>query len=74
MEDAIRKPSLVKDAVRRPSFVGTMKTVLAGVAGIRRKSDHEGAAIKPLHLAVAAIIFVLLFIFTLLTVVRIVLS
>ena len=52
----------------------TIKTVLSGFMGIRRKLDHERAPLKPMHLIVTAIIFVLLFIFTLLTIVRIVLS
>lgn len=50
----------------------TLRTVLAGAIGIRRKADHESAPINPLHLAVAALAFVLLFIFTLVAVVRIV--
>ncbi|MEO8143669.1 MAG: DUF2970 domain-containing protein [Betaproteobacteria bacterium] len=62
------------DAVRKPSFLDTVKTVLAGAIGVRRKDAHERAALKPLHLVVAALIFVVLFIFTLLTIVRIVLS
>jgi hypothetical protein len=52
----------------------TVKTVLWGALGIRRRQDHERAPIKPLHLAVAAVLFVVLFISTLLTVVRIVTS
>ena len=60
-------------AVHKASFLATLKTVLAGAIGIRRKADHESAPLKPAHLIVAAIIFVLLFIFTLLTVVKIVL-
>jgi hypothetical protein len=51
-----------------------VKTVFAGAIGVRRKSDHERASIRPLHLVIAAVIFALLFIFTLLTIVRIVLS
>ena len=61
-------------AVQKPSFFATLKTVLAAAIGIRRKADHESAPLKPAHLIVAAIIFVLLFIFTLLTIVKIVLS
>jgi len=64
----------VEIAVRKASFFDTVKTVLAGVIGVRRKSDHESASIRPLHLVIAAMIFALLFIFTLLTIVRIVLS
>ena len=74
MEVAARKASLVKDAVRRPAFFDTVKTVLWGAIGIRRKSGHERVPLNPLHLVIAAVIFVLLFIFTLLTVVKIVLG
>jgi hypothetical protein len=59
---------------QKASFLDTMKTVLAGAVGIRRKADHERATINPVHLVIAAVIFVVLFIFTLLTIVRIVLS
>jgi hypothetical protein len=60
--------------VQKPSFLATVKTVLAGAIGIRRKADHESAPLKPAHLIIAAIMFVLLFISTLLTIVKIVLS
>jgi hypothetical protein len=60
--------------MRKPNFFDTMKTVLAGAIGIRRKDDHERVPINPLHLVVAAVIFAVLFIFTLLTIVKIVLS
>jgi len=52
----------------------TIKTVLSGFIGIRRKADHERAPLKPVHIVITAVIFVLLFIFTLLAIVRIVLS
>lgn len=61
-------------AAQKTSFIETVKTVLAGAIGVRRRSDHERAPLNPVHLAVAAVLFVVLFIFTLLTVVRIVLS
>jgi len=61
-------------ALRMSSFLDTVKTVLAGAIGIRRKDDHERAPLNPLHLVVAALIFVVLFITTLLTIVTIVLS
>jgi Protein of unknown function (DUF2970) len=61
-------------AVRKASFLDTMKTVLAGAIGVRRKSDHERVPLNPVHLVVAAVIFAVLFIFTLLTIVKIVLS
>ena len=50
----------------------TVKTVLWGMLGIRRKADHEKAAVNPVHLAITAVIFVVLFILTLVTIVRIV--
>ena len=64
----------MEGAVHKPSFVDTVKTVLAGALGVRRKSDHERAPLNSLHLVAAAVIFVVLFIFTLLTVVKIVLG
>ncbi len=60
--------------MQKGSFMATVKTVLAGAIGIRRKADHESAPLKPAHLVIAAVIFVVLFIFTLLTIVKIVLS
>ena len=64
----------MENVVNKASFLDTVKTVLAGAIGIRRKADHERAPLNPVHLAIAAVIFVVLFIFTLLTIVRIVLS
>ncbi len=64
----------MEDVLRKASFLDTVKTVLAGAVGVRRRSDHERAPVNPLHLAIAAVIFVVLFIITLLTIVRIVLS
>jgi len=52
----------------------TVKTVLAGFLGVRRKADHESAPVNPIHLIAAAVLFVILFIATILTVVRIVTS
>jgi hypothetical protein len=64
----------MEDVMRKASFLDTVKTVLAGAIGIRRKEDHERAPLNPVHLVIAAVLFVLLFIFTLLTIVKIVLS
>jgi hypothetical protein len=52
----------------------TVKTVLWGAIGIRRKSAHEEAKIDPLHLVFAAIVAVVLFVLTLVTIVRVVTS
>ena len=62
------------DAPRSAGLLDVARTVLYGLVGIRRKSDHEGARIRPLQVIVAAIVLVALFIFTLITIVRIVLS
>jgi cell division protein FtsB len=48
--------------------------VFAGAIGVRRKTDHERAPLNPLHLVIAAVVFAALFIFTLLTIVKLVLS
>jgi len=61
-------------ATRRASFVDTVKTVLAGAIGIRRKADHERAPLNPVHLVIAGVLFAVLFVFTLLAIVKIVLS
>ena len=61
-------------ALPKPTFLDTVKTVLWGAIGIRRKAGHERAQLNPVHLVVAAVLFVVLFIFTLLTIVKIVLS
>ena len=58
----------------KASFLDTVKTVLWGAIGIRRKSAHEQAKINPVHVIVLGIIFAVLFIFTLRTIVRIVTS
>ena len=55
-------------------MMAAAKTVLYGLIGIRRKADHEVMQVKPLQVIVAAVVLVALFIFTLLTIVRIVLS
>jgi hypothetical protein len=74
MEAIAQEPPVQDDDRKRTSFVDTVKTVLAGAFGVRRRADHERAPMNPLHLAIAAVIFVVLFILTLLTIVKIVLS
>lgn len=59
-------------ALKAGAFAEAVKTVLAGAIGIRRRADHERAPLRPLHVIAAALVFVALFIFTLITVVRIV--
>ena len=61
-------------AAKPASILDVVKTVLAGAIGIRRRSDHERAPVKPVHIIIAGIVFAVLFIVALLTVVKIVLS
>jgi hypothetical protein len=51
-----------------------VKTVLYGAIGIRRKADHERTPVRPAHVVVAAIVFVVLFIVAIRTVVHFVTS
>ena len=62
------------ESVMKASFLDTVKTILWGAIGIRRKSAHEQAKINPVHVIIMGIVFVVLFIFALRTVVRIVVS
>lgn len=61
-------------AIHKASFLDTVKTVLAGAIGVRRKADHERAPLNPVHLIIAGVLFAVLFVFSLLTIVKIVLS
>ncbi|HZQ72524.1 MAG TPA: DUF2970 domain-containing protein [Burkholderiales bacterium] len=58
--------------MKEASFLDTVKTVLSGFIGIRRRSAHEDAKIKPAHVIVAGVIGAALFVLTLVTIVRIV--
>ena len=60
--------------MKRASFLDTVKTVLFGAIGNRRRDAHDKLQLNPVHLIIAAIVFVVLFIFTLRTIVRIVVS
>jgi Protein of unknown function (DUF2970) len=48
----------------------TLKAVLWGFIGVRRKSAHEQAQLNPVHVIITAVLFVILFILTLLTIVH----
>jgi len=51
-----------------------VKTVLSGLIGVRRKADHEKAPLNPVHVIVIAVLSVILFIATILSIVRVVTS
>ena len=52
----------------------TIRTVLFGFLGVRRKSEHEKAELNPLHVVFAGVTLAILFILTLVTIVKIVTS
>ena len=60
--------------MKRASFLDTVKTVLFGFIGVRKRSDHERAQLNPVHVIIVALLFVVLFIFTIRTIVRLVVS
>lgn len=60
--------------MKRASFLDTVKTVLFGAIGVRKRAEHEKLQFNPLHIIITAILFVVLFIFTIRTIVRIVVS
>ena len=64
----------MEQAVKHASFFDAVKTVLSGAVGIRRKSAHEQAKINPVHIVIAAVAFVAIFILAIVTLVRIVTS
>jgi DUF2970 family protein len=65
---------VLESPMKFASFLDSVKTVLAGFVGVRRKDAHESARLRPVHIVVTAIIFVVLFILTLRTIVAIVTS
>ena len=50
----------------------TLKTVLFGLIGVRRKADHERAELNPVHVVIAGVTLAAMFVLTLITIVRIV--
>lgn len=62
----------METALRKATFLDTLKTVLSGFVGVRRKADHERVQLNPVHIVIAAVALVAIFIFTLITIVRIV--
>ena len=60
----------------KPSFLYSLKAVLWSFVGLRRKSDFDKDEVKlnPLHVILAGLLAVLLFIGMLVTVVKLVVS
>jgi hypothetical protein len=61
---------------RKASFFATMKAVFWSFFGVRRKSDYEkdAAQLNPVHVLIAGVIGALIFIATLIVIVRIVVA
>jgi len=60
--------------MKRASFLDTVKTVIFGFIGVRKRADHERAKLNPVHLIIVAVLFVVILIFTIRTIVGIVVS
>ena len=56
----------------KASFLDTVKTVLAGFIGVRKRADAERVKLNPVHVIVIAIIGVVLFVLTIRTIVGLV--
>lgn len=57
---------------RKGSLVGTVKAVLWGFLGVRRKADYQEdiAKLNPLHLMAVGLVMALLFVFLLIFIVN----
>jgi hypothetical protein len=67
---------MVKPTQRKASFGATMKAVLWSFFGVRKKSDYEkdAAQLNPVHVLIAGLIGVVIFIAVLVTVVHFVVA
>jgi hypothetical protein len=61
-------------AMKDASFLDTLKTVLFGFIGVRRKEAHEKASLNPVHVIFMAITGVVIFVVVLVAIVKIVTS
>ena len=61
---------------RKGSLLGTVKAVLWGFLGVRRNADYQDdiAKLNPVHLVVVGLIMALVFVFSLILIVRWVVS
>lgn len=67
---------LKKATQRKTSFFATMKAVFWSFFGVRKKSDyeHDAAQLNPVHVIIAGVIGALIFIATLVMIVKIVVA
>ena len=59
-------------AMKNATFLETVKTVLSGFIGVRRRADHERVRLNPVHVIIAAVLLVVLLVLTLRTIVGLV--
>jgi hypothetical protein len=64
----------MESIMKQASFLDTLKTVLWAMIGIRSKAAHDQAKIRPVHVVVLAIVFVIVFVLTLRFIVSLVVS
>ncbi len=64
--------SQVPGGPRRGSWIGTVKAVLWGFLGVRRKADfqHDVAKLNPLHIMAVGMVMAVLFVFLLIFIVN----
>ena len=57
-------------------MLSTLRTVLAAMLGVRRKADHvrESEPLNPVHVVVAGVAMAVLFVLTLIAIIRFVVS
>ena len=69
-------PSTLKDAAPRPTFVQIVAAVFWSFFGVRkkRKLDEDAAAIKPIHVVIAGLVGGLVFVLSLILLVRMIVA
>ena len=67
---------LKKASRRKVSFGATVKAVLWGFFGVRKKKDYESdaAGLNPIHVVIAGVIGAIIFIVILITIVKLVVA
>lgn len=62
----------MEQAVRPGSFFDTVKTVLFGALGVRRRVDHdrETVQVKPVQIIAVGLVAAVIFVLTLIVIVR----
>jgi hypothetical protein len=69
-------PSTLKEVAPRPTFLQIVAAVFWSFFGVRkkRKLDEDAAAIKPIHVVIAGLIGGLVFVLTLILLVRMIVA